>query len=216
MKVLVIGATGGLGSRLVPMLVEGGHEVHGLHRQSEQAKVLQRQGATPHAGDLMEMQVSDFRDVVRGTDAVVFSAGAGGAGEEQATRIDGDGPEMVVQAMQAEGVRRLVVVSVFPEAGRARQVSDTFEHYMACKKRADVAVAQSGLDWVILRPGTLVNADGDGRVAAARVAPYGDVARGNVAAVIAGVLERPWLRWEAIELTDGETPVGEALDGFRR
>ncbi|WP_375260975.1 NAD(P)-binding oxidoreductase [Palleronia sp.] len=216
MKVLVIGATGGVGSRLVSMLVESGHEVHGLHRKPEQAKMLQRQGATPRAGDLMEMRPSDYRDAVRGMDAVVFSAGAGGAGEVQAARIDGDGPEMLVPAMEAEGVRRLVVVSVFPEAGRARQVPDTFEHYMACKKRADVAVARSGLDWVILRPGTLVTAEGDGCVTAARVAPYGDVARGNVAAAIAGVIERPWLRWEAIELTDGETPVGEALDGFRR
>ncbi|SFH14856.1 Nucleoside-diphosphate-sugar epimerase [Palleronia marisminoris] len=216
MKVLVIGATGGVGSRLVPMLVESGHEVHGLHRHPEQAKALQRQGATPHAGDLMEMQVADYRAAVRGMDAVVFSAGAGGAGEAQASRIDGDAPEVMVQAMQAEGVGRLVVVSVFPEAGRARQVSDTFEHYMACKKRADVAVARSGLDWVILRPGTLISEDGDGAVTAARVAPYGDVARGDVAAAIAAVLERPWLRWEAVELTDGDVPVGDALDTFRR
>ena len=220
MKVLVIGATGGVGSRLVPMLVEGGHEVHGLHRKPDQAKALQRQGATPHAGDLMEMEVADYRAAVRGMDAVVFSAGAGagagGAGEAEASRIDGDGPEVLVQAMQAEGVGRLVLVSVFPEAGRDRQVSDTFEHYMACKKRADVAVAHSILDWVILRPGTLVSEEGDGAVTAARVSPYGDVARGNVAAAIAAVLERPWLRWEAIELTDGDTPVGDALDAFRR
>ena len=216
MKVLVIGATGGVGSRLVPMLVEGGHEVHGLHRKPEQAKELQRQGATPRPGDLIEMGASDYREAVRGMDAVVFSAGAGGAGEAQATKIDGDGPELLVEAMAGEGVQRLVLVSVFPEAGRSREVSDTFEHYMACKKRADVAVSRSGLDWVLVRPGTLVSEDGDGRVTATRVAPYGDVARGNVAATIAGVLDRPWLRWEAIELTDGDTPVGEALDGLRR
>ena len=216
MRVLVIGATGGVGSRLVPMLVGDGHEVYGLHRKPEQAKALQRQGATPLAGDLMEMRAGDYRECVRGMDAVVFSAGAGGAGEAQATRIDGDGPELLVKAMRAEGVSRLVLVSVFPEAGRARQVSDTFEHYMACKKRADVAVARSGLDWMLVRPGTLVSEDGDGRVTAARVAPYGNVARGNVAATILGVLDRPWLRWEAIELTDGDVPVGEALDTFRR
>jgi uncharacterized protein YbjT (DUF2867 family) len=216
MKIVVIGATGGVGQRLVPLLVEAGHEVHGLHRKPEQARGLQRAGATPRAGDLMEMAPGDFSALVAGADAVVFSAGAGGAGIEQATKIDGDGAEKVVRAMEREGVSRLVLVSVFPEAGRDREGSETFEHYMACKKRADVAVAASSLDWVLVRPGTLEDGDGDGRVRAGRVVPYGTVARGNVARTIAGVLDRPWITREAIELTDGDVPLGEALDALRR
>ncbi len=216
MRIMVIGATGGVGRRLLPLLVEAGHEVHGLHRRPGQAKDIQRAGATPHAGDLMEMGVSGYADLVRGMEAVVFSAGAGGAGIDEATKIDGDGPEALVAAMEREGVPRLVLVSVFPEAGRDREVSETFEHYMACKKRADVAVAASALDWVLVRPGTLQDADGDGRVRAGRAVPYGDVARGHVAAVIAGILDRPWLVREAIELTDGDMPVGRALNFLSR
>lgn len=216
MRIVVIGATGGVGRRLVPLLVEAGHRVDGLHRKPEQARDLQRAGATPREGDLMEMGPGNYAALVVGADAVVFSAGAGGAGIEQATRIDAEGAENVVRAMEREGVRRLVLVSVFPEAGRDREVSETFEHYMACKKRADVAVADSSLDWVLIRPGTLTDAEGNGRVRAGRVVPYGNVARGNVARAIAGVLERPWLTREAIELTDGETDLGAALDGFGR
>lgn len=216
MRIVVIGATGGVGRRLLPLLVEAGHEVHALHRRPDQASALRDAGVTPHEGDLMDMGTDDYADLVRGAEAVVFSAGAGGAGIEQATRIDGDGPEHLVAAMEREGASRLVLVSVFPEAGRARDLSETFEHYMACKKRADVAVAASGLDWVLVRPGTLQDADGDGRVSAGRVVPYGDVARGHVAAAIAGILDRPWLVREAIELTDGDTPLDRALDAFAR
>ncbi len=216
MKIVVIGATGGVGRRLLPKLVEAGHEVEGLHRRPEQVRDLQRAGVTPRAGDLMEMEVVDLARLVSGAHAVVFSAGAGGAGREQATKIDGDGPEKLVTAMERENVRRLVLVSVFPEAGRDREPSEGFEHYMACKKRADVAVAASSLDWVLIRPGTLRDAEGTGTVRAGRAVPYGDVARGNVAAVIAGVLARPRLTREAIELTDGDTAVPAALDALAR
>lgn len=216
MRIVVIGATGGVGARLLPMLVEAGHEVHGLHRRPEQARELQRAGATPRAGDLMQMRQADFAALVRGADAVVFSAGAGGAGAEQATRIDGDGPGTLAGAMAAEGVSRLVLVSAFPEAGRDRDLGEGFEHYMACKKRADADVAASGLDWVLLRPGTLQDAEGDGRVRAGRAVPYGPVARGHVAAMIAAILDRPRLTREVIELTDGDIPLDAALDALAR
>lgn len=216
MRIVVIGATGGVGQRLVPLLVEAGHGVEGLHRQAGQARQLQRAGATPRAGDLTAMGPGDYAALVAGADAVVFSAGAGGAGADLATKIDGDAAEKVVRAMEREGVPRLVLVSVFPEAGRDRDISETFEHYMACKKRADVAVASSSLDWVLIRPGRLEDADGNGMVHAGRAVPYGPVARGTVARAIAGVLERDWLSREAIELTDGETGLDAALDAFRR
>ncbi|QFU07396.1 putative sugar epimerase YhfK [Rhodobacteraceae bacterium THAF1] len=216
MKVLVIGATGGVGGRLVEMLVEAGHEVTGTWHSDGDDVELQRQGVTPRFADLTQMGADDFGDLVQFTDAVVFSAGAGGAGMDLATAIDGDAPIALVQAMEAQGVARLVLVSVFPEAGRDQEPSDGFEHYMAQKKRADVAVCASGLDWVLIRPGTLQDDDGDGRVNAGRCISYGDVARGNVARAIHGVLERPELSQEIIELTDGDTDVDAALDDLVR
>ncbi|CAM4326484.1 NAD(P)H-binding protein [Palleronia rufa] len=215
-RILIIGATGGVGARLIPLLAADAHEIHGLHRAPAQAKDLQRQGVTPHGGDLMEMSEDDYAALVSGMEVVVFSAGAAGSGADRTTEIDGNGPVKLIRAMEREGVTRLVLVSVFPEAGRDRAPSDGFEHYMACKKRADVAVAASGLDWVIVRPGTLQDADGDGMVRAGRAVPYGDVARGNVARLIAEVVATPALRREAIELTDGDTPVAEAVAALRR
>ena len=66
------------------------------------------------------------------------------------------------------------MVSVFMDAGRGREVSDTFENYMRVKRASDVHLAASGLDWTILRPGTLTDDPGTGRVrlgAAIRRAP---------------------------------------------
>ena len=112
-------------------------------------------------------------------------------------------------------MKRVYLVSVFPDAGRDRETSDGFEHYMREKKRADAALAASGLDYVIIRPGTLKSEDGNGQVAANRALTYGDVARGNVAAFIAELIDAPDIRKDIFELTDGETPVDAAVAALR-
>ena len=53
-KIFIIGATGGVGSRLGPMLVDAGHDVTGLHRKPEQAGKLENAGITPRLGDIID------------------------------------------------------------------------------------------------------------------------------------------------------------------
>ena len=71
-------------------------------------------------------------------------------------------------------------------------------------------------DWVILRPGTLVSENGNGLVNANLEIPYGSVARGNVAATLAALIDMPSIRREIIELTDGDVPVRDALMSLQR
>ena len=47
---------------------------------------------------------------------------------------------------------------------------------MKIKRKADNALSASGLEWVILRPGTLISEDGDGLINAGQAIPYGTVA----------------------------------------
>ncbi|MDK3018796.1 NAD(P)H-binding protein [Pseudodonghicola flavimaris] len=216
MKILIIGATGGIGHRLLPMLVANGHEVVGLHRKPEQADAIRTAGAVPCPGDIIDMSVAEIAAAAQSCDAIVFSAGAAGSGLDRTTAIDGDGPIKTVAAARALGISRLYLVSAFPESARQKERNPRFEHYMAEKKRADVAVASSELDWVIVRPGTLQHEDGDGRVSLGPAVAYGNVARGNVARVLAGLIERPDIRREILELTDGTVPVAEALEALRK
>mgnify|MGYP003575252114 FL=1 len=85
---------------------------------------------------------------------------------------------------------------------------------MAVKKQADVHLAQSDLDWVILRPGTLVDTPGTGKVLAGLAIPYGNVPRDDVAATLLALIEKPAVTRVIIELTEGDIPVGEALEQF--
>jgi len=47
MKILLVGATGAIGRRLVPLLVGAGHTVTGTTRQADKAKSIYSSGATP-------------------------------------------------------------------------------------------------------------------------------------------------------------------------
>jgi len=216
MKVFQIGAAGGVGRRLAALLVADGHEVTGMVRRPDQAGTVTAAGAEVVAGDLIENSVGELAALIAGHDAVVFSAGAHGTGRDQTTLIDGVGLEKAAAAAQEAGAHRFVLVSVFPDAGRGREPQEGFEHYMRVKKSADVHLTGTDLDWVIVRPGTLIDEPGDGRVTAGPAIEYGDVRRDNVAAFLSAVLVDRAVSREIVELTDGITPVREAVTALHR
>jgi len=214
-QVFIVGAAGKVGRPLVEQASARGHRVLALHRGQDQAAELTALGAGPVQGDLLQLDVAALAALMKGCDVVVFSAGAGGKGGASMTdAIDGRGLELAVAAAQAAAVPRFLLVSAFPEAGRGKHLSDTFENYMVVKKRADVHLAESPLDWVILRPGTLTDEPGTGRVSAGLAIPYGNIARADVAATLLALIEHPQLRRCIIELTEGETPVFDALQAL--
>lgn len=211
MRVFQIGAAGGIGRRLGGILSARGEPSTGMHRMPEQADRITAFGMLPVRGDLIDDSVEQLASLMSGHDAVVFSAGAHGTGLDQTTLIDGRGLEKAAAAATLAGIRRFVLVSVFPDAGRGGEPKEGFEHYMRVKKSADVHLAGTSLDWVIVRPGTLRDEPGDGRVNAGLAIEYGDVRRDNVAAFIAAVLDAPEVTRVIVEVTDGETPVEDAV-----
>ena len=211
MKVFQIGAAGGVGRRLSGLLSERGDEVTGMHRSPAQADTIRATGATPVTGDLIADSVEELAGKLAGHDAVVFSAGAHGTGTDKTTLIDGRGLEKAADAAAAAGVTRFVLVSVFPDALRGGEGGEGFEHYIKVKKSADVYLARTDLDWLIVRPGTLLDTPGSGRVTAGPAVEYGDVHRDDVAAFIDAALHEPALSRVIVELTSGDTPVADAV-----
>lgn len=188
-----------------------------MHRDPAQAESLKSIGAMPVLGDLLKLDAQALANLMADCDAVVFSAGAGGkGGKERTNAIDGKDLELIVAAAQQANIQRFLLVSVFPEAARGKEVSETFENYMAVKKQADVYLSATDLDWVIVRPGLLLNDEGTQQVHTGLAISYGEVPREDVAATLLEIIEHPAINRVIIELTQGKQPIAEAVAKFAK
>jgi nucleoside-diphosphate-sugar epimerase len=197
----------------------------GMVRNPDHQARVEEAGAAPVLGDLIEDSTGALAAKMDGHDAVVFSAGAHGTGMDQTTLIDGKGLEKATEAARLAGVEQFVLVSAFPEAAASTDgISEGYAHYLYTKKSAEAFLTVSGLDWIVVRPGHLVNDAGDGRVTAGLAlistvdgGPSAggrpvekNIPRDDVAAFIVAALHEPNLSRTIVELTDGPTPVAEA------
>lgn len=217
MKVFIVGIAGGVGRRIAEQLAKAGDEPVGLVRRREQREALASVGIKTLPGDLMAMSVDDLAEAMHGAHAIVFSAGAGGKDSDEATtRIDGDGPGKLATAAQRAGVRRFVLVSVFPEAWRERRMDASFEHYMVEKKKAETQLVLTDLDWLIVRPSELTNEPGTGRVDLGVAKVHTQIARDDVAATIVALLRGADATRMILEVTGGEVAISDAIEALHR
>lgn len=195
---------------LHPLLVARGHTVAGLIRDPAQADDLRDVGAEPVVCDLEVASSEDIAEAVGSADAVVFAAGAGpGSGAARKCSMDRDGAVKLIEAAQANGISRYVMISAMnAETPRGNEV---FQAYLRAKAEADAALRESGLDYTIVRPGRLTNEAGRGRVAIGRELPRDDIPRADVAAVLAYVLDRNAAVDVQFDVTSGDRPIPEAI-----
>jgi uncharacterized protein YbjT (DUF2867 family) len=205
MDVVVAGGHGQIGLRLLRLLGDGGHRARGLIRNADHAPDLEAVGAEPVICDMETLE--DLSECCAGADAVVFAAGAGpGSGPERKRTVDYGA---AVKLMEA-GVRRYVMVSAIA-AGRPQGWSEQMRPYYEAKAGADERLAESGLDYTIVRPGGLTDEPGTGRVHVGTNLEYGSVPRDDVAAVLIAVLEEPGSVGKTFELLSGDTPIEDAV-----
>ena len=211
MNVLVIGANGQIGGRLVKLLKqEGKHQVKALVRKPEQAEELKAAGIEPVLGNL-EDRVEALAEAMQGCDAIVFAAGSGGStGLDKTLLIDLDGAVKTMEAAEQAGVKRYVIVSAM-QAHNRENWSEEIKPYYAAKHYADRMLESTGLQYTIVRPGGLTNDPGTGRISAAENLEPGSISRDDVAAVIAALLEDPNAYRRGFDLVAGDTPIHEAF-----
>ncbi|UOQ49797.1 SDR family oxidoreductase [Gracilibacillus caseinilyticus] len=96
---------------------------------------------------------------------------------------------------------------VIPEAWRERNLSDEEEYYFSMKKKADIELTRSGLDWIILRPSLLVDDPGIGTVSLGPAEFHDHIARADVAETLVALLHEPRISKQIHELNTGSTPI---------
>lgn len=152
---------------------------------------------------------------IRQTETLVFTADAGEQDDEaMIDAVDYGGVQKAIKAMRLAGHSRLLLISVFPEAAREECLGDSFEHYMPAKKKADVEVVNSGLDWIILRSSSLKNTLGTGRVSLGLANIHTEITRDDVAATVVALLNAPHITRKILQVTEGNQPIASAVSAL--
>jgi uncharacterized protein YbjT (DUF2867 family) len=207
--IVLAGAAGNTGRRMLERLRGARVPVRGLVRREAQLADVEALGAEPV---LCDLERDDPSDHVRGAEAIVFAAGAGaGSGPERKETMDLGGAVKLIEAAEAHGVRRYVLLSSMgagdPEAG-----PEAMRPYLRAKARADERLRASGLAWTIARPGRLTDDPGTGTVeAAGSLGRRGEITRDDVAHVLVACLGIEETVGRTFEVLAGDTPVEDAL-----
>lgn len=153
MIVAVVGATGFVGSHLVPHLVKAGHRVIAISRDGRRLPEWPEGGVEARAADVTGEGVDA---ALAGTEGVVHLVAIPRETKGRTfDEVNVRGTRRVVEAAERAGVKRLVHLSVLG-------VSDDEKlDYLHSKWRGEEAVRASSLDWVVLRP-SLMFGTGDG------------------------------------------------------
>lgn len=113
MRVFVAGATGAVGSLLVPMLVAAGHEVTGTSRSPAGSERIRSLGATGVQADALDAEGLRHTVCAAAPEAVIHQltdlSGADGAANG---RVRQEGTRNLVEAAKAAGVGRIVAQSI--------------------------------------------------------------------------------------------------------
>lgn len=212
-NVTVIGGHGKVALRLLPLLIEDGHEVTAWVRNPAHVAEVAATGANVMEVDVEQLNTEEMVQRLRGKDAVIWSAGAGGGNPSRTYAVDRDAAIRSMEAAQEAGVRRYVMVSYFynrPDHGVPQD--NPFFAYAEAKATADAHLQSTSLRWTILGPSSLTDEPGTGRIETGDGVTASSVSRDDVAAVAAWVLGHPSTAGRIIDFNGGDTPIAEALE----
>lgn len=214
-RVIVFGGHGRIALLLAPLLVARGDQVTSVVRNADHVADVEAGGATALVADAEKLDTDALAELIRGHDAVVWSAGAGGGDPQRTYDVDRDAAIRSMDAALLADVRRYVMVSWLGSTADHGVPEDAaFFPYADAKWQADEYLRGTDLDGTILGPGTLTFDEPTGRI---QIDPdgRGEVSRADVAAVIAETIGNLSTVGRTIRFgngtPDGSVPIAEAL-----
>jgi uncharacterized protein YbjT (DUF2867 family) len=166
MKLLVVGATGGLGRDAVTDALAHGHATAALVRDPARA-------ALPSEVELVTGNALDrgsLSRAVAGREAVICALGT--PSPRKPSTLLREGTENLIAAMTEHDVRRLVCVTLLGTGASLSNCSPIYRGLilrvlaptMPDKQAQEQAVRESDLDWVLIRPPRFTRGRGRGRL----------------------------------------------------
>jgi len=203
-NILVAGANGTTGKQIVNLLKSSQYfNPIAMVRKEDQAEQFKNKNVDTVLADLTE----DLTHTIKNVDKVIFAAGSGG---KNVVEVDQEGAKRLIAVSKMANINRFVMLSSMgadnPEA------AEDLQDYLKAKQNADEHLRQSGLNYVIVRPGTLNNSERKGRInLKEKLDTQGEISRADVAQTLVRALHDDAPYNITFEIIDGDTLIGEAM-----
>jgi uncharacterized protein YbjT (DUF2867 family) len=203
-NILVAGANGTTGRLIIELLK--GSDVYrpiAMVRKQEQKDRFEKENVLVVLADLEQ----DLNDAVINADKIIFAAGSKG---KNIIGIDQEGAKRLIDASKNAGAKKFVMLSSMGADDPSE--SDTLEDYLRAKQNADNYLKASGLNYTIVRPGSLTDKEGTGKIQLKeKVENPGSISRADVAQTLVEVLKNDVKHNQVFEILAGETLIENAV-----
>jgi len=209
MKILVIGASGRVGSDLVKQLLTDKHQVIGTTRDKK--KLFDADNYSQLDLDLLANKDDIQNQIDDDVEAIYFVAGSG---NKDLLEVDLHGAVKTMQAAQDKGIKRYIMLSTVFSLDTSKWTSSAIENlkeYYIAKHYADQwLVNDSTLDYTIVQAAALKERAGTGKITV-NGTDAGENAIEDVAATLAAVLNADSASKKVFSMQNGDTPINEAI-----
>ncbi|CAM2872994.1 SDR family oxidoreductase [Flavobacterium frigoris] len=205
-NILVAGANGTTGKKIIALLNKSQHfNPIAMVRKEEQQAYFKNQNIQTVLGDLEADVTSVFTNPI---DRVIFAAGSGG---KNVLGVDQEGAKKLIDAAKKANVKKFVMLSSMG-ADKPEEATQ-LQEYLKAKHNADEYLKSSGLNYSIIRPGTLTNESQVEMIELAQnLNKHGEISRADVAQTLVQSLEDKTAPNATFEIIKGATSIQNALN----
>lgn len=218
MSILVIGANGGVGSKLVQQLKDDNVTFTAGVRKEEQVSSLKEQNIEAILVDVEKDSIEELTEKFNEFDKVIFSVGSGGStGADNTIIVDLDGAVKAIEASKKANVKHFVMVSTYDSRREAFDPSGDLKPYTIAKHYADNHLRDSGVTYTIVHPGGLQDEEGTGQIEADLYFDgRGVIPREDVATVLKEVVtSEDKYQNQEFQIITGNQSIQDALSRFQ-
>ncbi|TPN84468.1 SDR family oxidoreductase [Aquimarina algicola] len=203
-NVLIAGANGGVGKRIVDLLEISEHyKPVAMIRRKDQKKQFESRNIATVVADLEK----DISGITEGIDKVIFAAGSGG---KKVVTVDQEGAKKLIDLAAKTQIKKFVMLSSM--GADSPEDVDKLKEYLRAKHNADEYLKRSNLNFTIVRPGSLTDKPGTGKIILdSKLENSGEISRDDVAETLVKSLQDENAHNSIFEILEGDRLISDEI-----
>lgn len=212
MNIMVIGATGRVGQKLVEILLADGHDVIGTTRKIANTSQINNPHYHEIEFDITRSLSSLSESCPENLDVIYFTTGSRG---HDLLQVDLHGAVKTMQLAMEKGIKRYIMLSAIHSLSPNKWTS--LIDYFTAKYFADLyLIHQTNLDYTIVQAGYLTEQPGTHKINSlqSKILDKGEISIDDVALTLAKIVDKKNTFKKCIPIQEGDVEIKEAIHQF--